>query len=166
MNKEDSHEIDFSDLWNRPGFLIRRLHQIHVAMFLEECREFNVTPVQFGVLTVLKDTETSDLVSIARRIGVDRITVADVVRRLERRDLVDRPPNTADKRTKIARITEQGRTFVEAVQPAMIRAQKRFVNPLSKEENEVLNKLLTRLILENNEVSRAPLRHNVGKSKV
>lgn len=165
MNKEDSLEIDFSDLWNRPGFLIRRLHQIHVAMFLEECREFNVTPVQFGVLTVLKDTETSDLVSIARRIGVDRITVADVVRRLERRDLVDRPPNTADKRTKIARITEKGRTFVEAVQPAMIRAQKRFVDPLAKEENEVLNSLLTRLILENNEVSRAPLRHDMGKSK-
>jgi DNA-binding MarR family transcriptional regulator len=164
MNNEDSHETDYSSLWNRPGFLIRRLHQIHVAMFLEECREFNVTPVQFGVLTVLKDSETSDLVSIARRIGVDRITVADVVRRLERRGLVDRPPNIADKRTKIARITEQGRTFVDAVQPAMIKAQERFVDPLGKEENETLNRLLTRLILENNEVSRAPLRHDIGKS--
>ncbi len=163
MNKEDSHEIDYYDLWNRPGFLIRRLHQIHVAMFLEECREFNVTPVQFGVLTVLKDGETSDLVSIAGRIGVDRVTVADVVRRLERRGLVDRPPNTADKRTKIARITKQGRTFVDAVQPAMIRAQKRFVNPLRENENAILTELLTKLILENDEVSRAPLRHKVGK---
>ncbi|MCP4047371.1 MAG: MarR family transcriptional regulator [Gammaproteobacteria bacterium] len=166
MDKEDSDEIDYYDLWNRPGFLIRRLHQIHVAMFLEECREFNVTPVQFAVLTDLRDSETSDLVSIAGRIGVDRVTVADVVRRLERRGLVDRPPNTADKRTKIARITKQGRTFVNAVQPAMIRAQKRFIDPLRENENAILTELLTKLILENDEVSRAPLKPKVGKPNV
>ena len=40
-------------LWDRPGFLIRRLHQIHVALFLEECRGFDVTPVQYAVLTAL-----------------------------------------------------------------------------------------------------------------
>ena len=25
-------------LWSRPGFLVRRLHQIHYALFFEECR--------------------------------------------------------------------------------------------------------------------------------
>src|ERR1700704_5815821 len=36
-----------------PGFLIRRLHQIHVAIFLEECAAFNITPVQFSLLKTL-----------------------------------------------------------------------------------------------------------------
>jgi len=29
-------------LWARPGFLIRRLHQIHYALFFEECAAFDV----------------------------------------------------------------------------------------------------------------------------
>jgi hypothetical protein len=40
-------------LWSRPGYLIRRLHQIHCALFLEECRESGLTPVQYGLLTAL-----------------------------------------------------------------------------------------------------------------
>lgn len=151
---------DFTDLWNRPGFLIRRLHQIHVAMFLEECDEFGVTPVQFGVLTVLNTQDTLDQISIANLIGVDRNTVADVVRRLAIRGLIERPESVNDKRAKLARITQQGREFVNAVQPSMIAAQRRFTNPLSREENEILMRLLRKIIDENNDASRAPMRQD------
>jgi MarR family transcriptional regulator, lower aerobic nicotinate degradation pathway regulator len=149
---------DFTSLWNRPGFLIRRLHQIHVAMFLEECSDFNITPVQFGVLTVLYDQDPMDQVTIANQLGVDRVTVADVIRRLERRGLLERTINPADKRAKLARITEVGHAFVDAVQPEMIKAQRRFVTPLDAAENETLMTLLTKLMEANNLASRAPLR--------
>lgn len=154
---------DFSNLWNRPGFLIRRLHQIHVAMFLEACDGFNVTPVQFGVLTVLNTEETLDQVTIASLIGIDRNTAADVIRRLESRGLIERPASVTDKRAKLARITAQGREFVAAVQPAMIDAQRRFTNPLNREENEQLMTLLRKLINENNGASRAPMRQKNQK---
>jgi hypothetical protein len=36
-----------------PG-LLRCCHQIGVAIFLEECRAFDLTPQQFGVLAVLR----------------------------------------------------------------------------------------------------------------
>ncbi len=156
---------DFTSLWRRPGYLVRRLHQIHVAMFLEECNEFNVTPVQFAVLTVLFNSETMDQVSIANQIGVDRNTVADVIRRLEKRGVLERPASVADKRAKLARITDKGRAFVEAVQPAMIRAQRRLVKPLSDAEHETLMTLLGKLIQENNESSRAPLRPKNGRRR-
>jgi len=45
----------------------------------------------------------------------------------------------------------------------MIRAQKRFIDPLKENENAVLTELLTKLILENDEVSRAPLKHKIEK---
>ncbi len=109
MNKKILKPHDLINLCDRPGYLIRRLHQIHVALFLEECREFNLTPVQFAVLTVLVAGETLDQVTIANLIGADRNTVADVIRRLERRGLLDRPPSVSDKRVKLARITAQGR---------------------------------------------------------
>jgi len=147
---------DFTSLWNRPGFLIRRLHQIHVAMFLEGCEEFNVTPVQFGVLTVLNAEDTLDQVTIANSIGVDRNTAADVIRRLEARGLIERPVSGA----KLAKITKEGRAFVKQVQPAMVDAQRRFTEPLNREENELLMGLLRKLINENNDVSRAPMRQD------
>lgn len=148
---------DLSDLWHRPGYLIRRLHQIQVAMFLEECAEFNITPVQFGVLTVLHDGEPRDQGSIATQLGVDRNTVADVIRRLERRGLLKRLEATVDRRTKPARITNEGAAFVDAVQPAMERAQRRFISPLQKEDQNRLMELMRELVEENNEAGRAPL---------
>ena len=69
----------FQNLTDRPGHLIRRLHQIHVALFLEECGKHDLTPVQFGVLTVLVDGNVRDQVTIASMIGVDRNTAADVI---------------------------------------------------------------------------------------
>ncbi|MDP6029779.1 MAG: MarR family transcriptional regulator [Arenicellales bacterium] len=163
-NKKQPNRQSFNDLWGRPGFLIRRLHQIHVGMFLEECTEFNVTPAQFAVLTVLYYQGTLDQISIASQIGFDRNTVADVIRRLEHRGLLDRPANISDKRPKLARITDEGREFVDAVQPAMIKAQRRLVSPLSAEEYETLMKLMDKLLLENNEASRAPLRTKSKRS--
>ena len=165
MSDKKLKRRDFTNLWNRPGFLIRRLHQIHVAMFLEACEEFNVTPVQFGVLTVLNahavnSEDALDQVTIANSIGVDRNTAADVIRRLETRGLLQRPVSVTDKRAKLAKITERGREFVTSVQPAMIDAQRRFTSPLSREENDLLMGLLRKLINENNDASRAPLRQD------
>lgn len=149
---------DFSNLWSRPGHLIRRLHQIHVAIFLEECEEFNLTPVQFGVLTVLYDQEVLDQVTIANQLGVDRNTAADVIRRLERRGLLERPASLVDKRAKLACINAAGRELVDAVQPHMIRAQERLAGTLDDEELSNIMELMGKLILTNNEGSRARLK--------
>ncbi len=158
MNKKTLEPHDLINLWDRPGYLIRRLHQIHVALFLDECREFNLTPVQFAVLTVLVGGEALDQVTIAQLIGADRNTVADVIRRLERRGLLDRPASINDKRVKLARITARGRKFAKGVQPEMIKAQNRFVQPLTDKEYDTLMQLLGKLMQENNDASRSPLR--------
>ncbi len=146
----------FESLADRPGHLIRRLHQIHVALFLEECSKQNLTPVQFGVLTVLEDGTSRDQVTIARRIGVDRNTAADVIRRLEKRKLLERPNDPSDKRTKLAKITSAGSEMVDSVKPGMVRAQSRLVSPLSDEEYEQYMNLTLKLLKANDHSSRAP----------
>ncbi|MGH8812333.1 MAG: MarR family winged helix-turn-helix transcriptional regulator, partial [Advenella sp.] len=42
-----------SILFSRPGFVIRRLHQIHMGLFIAEVGAFNITPVQYSLLTTL-----------------------------------------------------------------------------------------------------------------
>lgn len=153
MNEDD---INFEFLQDRPGHLIRRLHQIHVAMFLEECGDHNLTPVQFGVLTVLEDGKMRDQVTIAQMIGVDRNTAADVIRRLAKRGLLTRPDNPKDKRTKLAKITRSGKQMVEVVKPGMIAAQIRLISTLSKDEYAQFMHLANKLMVANDHNSRAP----------
>lgn len=156
---EDNRDIDFRELGSRPGYLIRRLHQIHVALFLEECREHNLTPVQFGVLTVLYDGEALEQVVIAGEMAIDRNTAADVIRRLAKRGYIHRPASIRDRRAKLAQITERGREVVERMQPQMIAAQNRLVAPLDEDEYRQLMFLMGKVIDGNNEASRAPLRN-------
>jgi len=130
--------IAYGDLWARPGFLIRRLHQIHVAIFLEECKTFDVTPVQYAVLSVLYDGAALDQVSVAAEVGIDRNNAADVIRRLERSGLVERLPSESDRRAKLARITGKGREFVRRAHGAMESAQRRFMGSLSKRDADRL----------------------------
>src|SRR6266446_4438111 len=70
-------------LWGRPGFLLRRLHQIHYALFFEECAGFDITPVQYGLLTTVSLNPDLDQNSLARELGIDRTNVADVLNRSE-----------------------------------------------------------------------------------
>ena len=152
----EDNSLDFKELADRPGHLIRRLHQIHVALFLEECSEFNLTPVQFGVLNVLIDEQPRDQVTIAAMIGVDRNTAADVIRRLERRGYIERPENAVDKRMKLAKISETGSQIVQQVRPGMIRAQLRLIEGLSTADYEMFMKVAKKIIATSDHNSRAP----------
>ena len=150
-------ERRYTYLWDRPGFFIRRLHQIHVAMFLQECEAFDITPVQYGVISVLYDDEPVDQRTLATKIGADRNTTADVIRRLSRRGLVSSTTNDKDRRAKLTQITEEGKRVVEQVYPLMWRAQERFVEPLTSEEADQLQHLLQKMLLANNSEGRTEL---------
>ena len=148
----------YPDLWSRPGFLVRRMHQIHVGLFLEECRDYRITPIQFAILTVLRSGNAVDQVTVSNSVGIDRTSGADVIKRLQRRGLIERIPSREDRRAKLVHITNEGSAFVRRVQPHMERAQDRFVGPLTLGEQKLFNKLIKKVVQANNEASRAPTR--------
>lgn len=145
-------------LWARPGFLVRRLHQIHVAMFFEECKSQNITPVQYAILTVLSVLPGLDQTALGQEVGLDRTTTADVVRRLEDRGLVERRENPADRRTRHVHVTKEGKSIMTALRGDMARAQDRMLAPLPPAQQEVFMNLLSTLVEANNQYSRTILR--------
>lgn len=147
-----------TSLWERPGYLIRRLHQIHVAIFLEECAEYGITPVQYAVMTALLNHPGADQVTIARDAAIDRTSVADVLARLAQRGLVRREAGTADKRMRIAVLTDEGERIARRMERASLSAQAKLVAPLSAAKRDQLMALMTELVEANNEFSRAPAR--------
>jgi DNA-binding MarR family transcriptional regulator len=145
-------------LADRPGFLVRRLHQIHVALFAEECAPFGITPVQFSVLTALERAAPIDQVTLAGEIGIDRANCTDVLRRLEERGLIRRVASEADSRAKLCDLTPAGRRLLARLAPAAQRAHDRTVAALPRAERQVFLRSLARLVEANNALGRAKLR--------
>jgi DNA-binding MarR family transcriptional regulator len=145
-------------LADRPGFLVRRLHQIHVALFAEECAPFGITPVQCSVLTALERDAPLDQVSLAREVGIDRANCTDVLRRLEERKLIRRVASETDSRAKLCDLTAAGRKLLARLAPAAQRAHDRTLDALPRAERDAFVRSLVRLVEVNNELGRAKLR--------
>jgi DNA-binding MarR family transcriptional regulator len=147
-----------SELAARPGFLVRRLHQIHLALFAEECSAFNVTPVQYSIMTVAAAHPGLDQVALAYEVGVDRATLANVVARLENRGVLRRTQGRTDRRLKNVTLTAAGRKLLGRMTAAAHRAHDRTVEALPPDERAAFIRALRRLVDAGNEYGRAPLR--------
>jgi DNA-binding MarR family transcriptional regulator len=145
-------------LARRPGFLVRRLHQIHLALFAEECASFGVTPVQYSILTVAAAQPGLDQAALASEVGVDRATMADVLARLERRGLVRRRRAVRDARLKLVHATVAGRRLLSRMDRHAQRAHERTIAPLAPTERAAFVNALVRLVEAGNALGRAPLR--------
>jgi DNA-binding MarR family transcriptional regulator len=133
-------------LWSRPGYLIRRVHQIHLALFVEELKASGLTPVQYGLLTALIERGALDQVSVAAEVGLERTTAAEVLTRLEKRKLVGRKPSPHDGRAKLVGITRRGRALMAATHGAMLRSQDRLCEPLTPKQRRDFIAALIHLI--------------------
>jgi DNA-binding MarR family transcriptional regulator len=145
-------------LFARPGFLIRRLHQIHSGLFIEETSEFNITPVQYSLLSALDEHGEMDQNSLALEIGLERTSVAEVLPRLEMRGLLARRQSSEDRRVRLAQLTQGGKDLLQRMAKAAQRAHDRTIEQLTENEREVFMLNMIRLIEANNEHSLSPLR--------
>ncbi len=138
-----------------PGHYIRRLQQIAVGIFLDETAEHGITPVQFALLTAVRQDDGLDQRTIAGKIGFDTSTIGAVVDRLESRELIRRMVSPDDKRVRLLSLTPAGEALLKRVIPAMLRAQERMLEPLAKADRPKFMQMIRRIVDGNNAFSRA-----------
>ena len=141
-----------------PGYLFRRMQQIAVSIFMEECRSFDLTPVQYAALIAIHTHPGIDATRLSAVIAFDRSTLGSVIERLEAKDYVERKPAPEDKRIKLLYLTKPGAAMLRDIIPAVERAQARMLQPLKPADRKALLELLAQLVDLNNEASRVPLR--------
>lgn len=134
------------DFRHAPGHLIRRAHQVSVALFMEETAAYDVTPVQFAILNALLEDPGEDQVTLARKVAFDPATFGSVIARLEGRGWVRREPDASDRRRKLLWVTPQGTEVALKMKRAVGKVQQRILEPLSSAEREQLVALLDRLV--------------------
>jgi DNA-binding MarR family transcriptional regulator len=150
--------MPIDELYKMPGHLIRRAQQIAVSIFLEECAEFDLTPVQYAALFAINDTPGIDATRLSSVLAFDRSTLGNVLDRLENKKLVARSTTPDDKRVKVLRLTPKGQQVLATVEPLVVQAQQRILAPLSEADQKKFVTILEQLVELNNTSSRAPLR--------
>jgi DNA-binding MarR family transcriptional regulator len=161
--------ITMDAVYTAPGYLFRRMQQIAVAIFVEECKAFDLTPVQYAALVAIQTHPGIDATRLSAVIAFDRSTLGNVIERLEVKGYIARRSAREDKRVKLLYLTRSGAALLRKVMPSVDRAQARMLQPLKAADRKMLMALLSQLVDLNNEASRVPLRaedalNHLGKS--
>jgi MarR family transcriptional regulator, lower aerobic nicotinate degradation pathway regulator len=150
--------VTMDAVYAAPGYLFRRMQQIAVALFMEECRTFDLTPVQYAALVAIRTHPGIDATRLSAVIAFDRSTLGSVIERLETKSYVERKPAAEDKRVKLLYLTKAGVNLLREIMPSVDRVQARILQPLKPADRKTLLALLEQLVDLNNEASRVPLR--------
>lgn len=155
-------ESKLINLYEHPGHLLRRAQQISVSIFYDEMGS-ELTPVQYAMLRNVAAQPGIDQVSLSAISGIDTSTGATVCARLEEKGLLERKVIPTNRRQRALTITTAGEQLLEDLIPGSQRLRRRLLAPLTGPEQLQFMELLTKLVQENNEQSRAPLasRENV-----
>jgi MarR family transcriptional regulator, lower aerobic nicotinate degradation pathway regulator len=164
-----SAALTMEAVYGKPGYLFRRIQQIAVSIFVEECKAYDLTPVQYAALVAIQSHPGIDATRLSAVIAFDRSTLGNVIERLEAKGHVTRKPAREDKRVKLLYMTKSGAALLRKIMPSVDRAQARMLQPLKAADRKILMALLAQLVDLNNEVSRVPLRaedalEHLGKS--
>lgn len=159
MNKREGRKPARIALFRRPGFLVRRLHQIYVAIYFQNCERFGTTPVQSSVMQVLMAQPGMDQIALAQEIGIDRTTASSVLTRLEARGIVRREADPVDRRNKCAYLTPAGEAMLKEMQVSIEAAHRELVKPLAPAAREQFLEQLLCLVQANNDKGRSLLRN-------
>ncbi|MCP3474136.1 MarR family transcriptional regulator [Bradyrhizobium sp. CCGUVB1N3] len=150
--------ITMDAVYAAPGYLFRRMQQIAVSIFMEECKAFDLTPVQYAALVAIHTHPGIDATRLSAVIAFDRSTLGSVIERLQSKAYIERRPAPEDKRIKLLYLTRQGAAILKDIIRAVERAQARMLEPLKPADRKTLLTLLVQLVDLNNEASRVPLR--------
>ncbi|KUN28753.1 MarR family transcriptional regulator [Streptomyces antibioticus] len=119
-----------------------------VARFYEDYEEaagdHALTGAQARLLSLLS-LEPLPMRKLAQKLKCEPSNVTGIVDRLETRGLVERRPDPADRRVKVAAVTEEGREVARSLREELRFARAPLAG-LSDEERESLRDLLRRML--------------------
>jgi DNA-binding MarR family transcriptional regulator len=128
------------------GFLLRKAHQRHVALFVENAAEYGLTPTQFAALYKTVSVGRTTQNHLGRLVALDPATIQGVVRRLTARGLLAVTRDPMDRRTVVLSPTEAGVALIDAFVACAQRAHEAALAPLTLDEQRLFLFLLRKMV--------------------
>jgi DNA-binding MarR family transcriptional regulator len=143
------------------GYMLRlahtRAHQLAAEAFPD-----GPHPREYAVLTAIAASGPLSQQRLAERLHVNRTLMVAVADTLERRGLVERRRDPADRRSYGLHVTPAGRDELARLHGAIERADRHMTERLSDAERARLNELLRTLVGLDSELVPAPLADRTG----
>lgn len=130
---------------DRLAYLLKRAHLDLAALHEELLAPFGISAGELAILLLIDAREPESQQQVARRLGVDRTTMVSLIDALERKDLVARRPDSADRRRNVLELTATGRTTLLHATEASDQAERRLLVDLDDSEAAQLHDLLSRV---------------------
>ncbi|TXL69462.1 MarR family transcriptional regulator [Vineibacter terrae] len=137
---------EVADLLEKPGYVIRRAHQMSVALFEAKLACFKITAPQHLVMTAIYKHPHVDQATLADMVGLDKVTAGNIVIRLERRGLVERKRSPYNWRALALTVSKAGESLLLRTQDVVDATIDEMFENLSTHERTVLMRLLRRMI--------------------
>jgi MarR family transcriptional regulator, temperature-dependent positive regulator of motility len=133
-------------LQSSPLHLLHRAGQCAEELFTTETGDGDLTPRQFAILASVAQKPDISQTGLVEQTGVDRSTLADIVRRLVKKGLLQRKRTRRDARMYAVRLTTKGLGALSAARPAASRVDQRLLAPLRADQRsrfiEALNEIV------------------------
>ncbi|MEV6495352.1 MarR family transcriptional regulator, partial [Actinoplanes sp. NPDC051633] len=100
---------------------------------------------QFRALSVLMRDDPQRVSDLAEHLHIAPRSATEVIDHLERRGLVERRPDVADRRATLIALTDQGRAAGDDLRAARQAEAGRFFSTLDDDDRETLATILRKL---------------------
>ncbi len=127
------------------GYHLRRAQIAVFQHFTQTMGAAEITPGQFGVLTVIDANPGLSQTQLGNALGIDRSTVVAVIDRLESRGLVVRAASPSDRRSHALRLSEDGARLLRRLEELVRSHERRIARDLAAEDKAHLINLLDRI---------------------
>jgi|SRR5579871_6076098 len=133
------------DLSESPSHLIRRCAQYFGDLYAHESGASELTKQQFTLLAALEHNEGVSQTALVDITGIDRSTLAEMVRRMLDKGLLSRERTEEDQRANAVAISPSGRKALRIARTASDRAEKKMLETLPPMERPRLVRMLSEI---------------------
>jgi DNA-binding MarR family transcriptional regulator len=100
-------------------------------------RDGDLTPRQLAVLVTVAQNEGVSQTGLVDRTGIDRSTLADIVRRMQKKGLLQRRRTKEDARAYAVKLTDEGKRVLRSAEPLARRVDDRILDALPSKQREL-----------------------------
>lgn len=131
-----ARESSQSRLERSPIHLLHRAGQCAGDIFQAEMASGELTPRQYAVLVTVSQNEGLSQTDLVDKTGIDRSTLADIVRRMLKKSLLQRRRTKEDARAYAVKLTEEGWRVLKSAEPMAKRVDDRILSVLTGAQRE------------------------------
>jgi DNA-binding MarR family transcriptional regulator len=134
--------------WPRHGMikLINRLRVEMIDALDRKLDTYGISAPQLIVLSSLASGEARSAAALCKSISYDPGAMTRMIDRLEQRGLIRRVRDTGDRRLTNLQMTDEGKSLYPKLLQAKDEVQAQFLRGFSKEEVQMLEGLLDRMV--------------------